>query len=73
MTDSFPIQLLRRHLSGATVEELAAETGIPSDRISMRLRAAVLSLHSRGMDRLLPVPARRLEEFYIDWDLLWFN
>jgi hypothetical protein len=32
--------LLRQYQQGATIEQLAAETGIPPERIEMRIRAA---------------------------------
>jgi hypothetical protein len=57
------VQLLRRSLRGASVTDLAAETGIPEDRIRARLRAATqfwmdsilhpngLAYHSNGRER----------------------
>lgn len=65
--------LLRRHLGGMSLEELAAETGIPADRIDVRLRAAVLYVLSRGLDSYLPVPVHRLRPFRVDWELVWFE
>jgi hypothetical protein len=40
----FALQLLEQHWNGKTVEQLSRETGIPSDRIKMRLNAADLYL-----------------------------
>jgi hypothetical protein len=34
------VHLLEEHRNGKTVEQLASETGIPSERIEMRLNAA---------------------------------
>ncbi len=39
--------LLRRHLTGETIEELSVETGIPEDGIQMRIQAAALSILTR--------------------------
>jgi len=36
----FAIQLLEQHMNGETVEQLARDTGMPVERIEMRLRAA---------------------------------
>ena len=36
----FAIQLLEQHQNGKTVEQLSRETGIPVDRVEMRLNAA---------------------------------
>lgn len=35
-------QILRRHLEGEPVHKLAAELGIPADRVRQRLAAAAL-------------------------------
>ena len=43
-TKPFAIQLLEQHSSGKTAEQLARETGIPVERIEMRLRAAMAHL-----------------------------
>jgi len=40
----FALQLLEKHWNGKTVEQLTRETGIPSDRMNMRLNAADLYL-----------------------------
>lgn len=45
--DPFALQIYRLYLAGATVEELAAELGIPPERIVQRLRAAALFTSSR--------------------------
>jgi hypothetical protein len=49
----FALELLEEHRHGKTVEELSRETGIPADRIEMRLRAAAAFLQrtSKG-DRM---------------------
>ncbi len=70
MSEPFAMGLLRRHLSGASREQLAIETGIPEQRIETRLRAAVLYVLSRGLDCRLPVPVERLRPFQVDWDLI---
>ena len=36
----FAIQLLEQHQNGKTVEQLSRDTGIPAERIEMRLNAA---------------------------------
>jgi hypothetical protein len=36
----FAIQLLEQHQKGKTVEQLSRDTGIPADRIEMRLNVA---------------------------------
>jgi hypothetical protein len=36
----FAVQLLEEHRDGKSVEELSSETGIPAERIEMRLNAA---------------------------------
>jgi hypothetical protein len=36
----FAIQLLEQHQKGKTVEELSRDTGIPAERIEIRLNAA---------------------------------
>lgn len=36
----FALQLLKQHWNGATVEQLSRETGIPPDRVEVRLKAA---------------------------------
>ena len=38
------LQLLEEHWNGKTVEQLSRETGIPSDRVEMRLNAAEVYL-----------------------------
>ena len=49
MVKAFAVQLLEEHLAGKTVEQLSQETGIPAERIQMRLEAAVEYLRrSRG-------------------------
>ena len=40
----FALQLLEQHWSGKSVEQLSREAGIPSERIEMRLRAAMAYL-----------------------------
>ncbi len=40
----FAVQLLEEHRNGKAVEQLARETGIPSERIEMRLNAATAYL-----------------------------
>ncbi len=40
----FAVKLLEEHRSGKSVEELSRETGIPAERIEMRLRAAATFL-----------------------------
>lgn len=40
----FALQLLEQHWNGKTVEQLSRETGIPSDRVEMRLNAAEVYL-----------------------------
>ena len=51
------LQLLEQHWTGKTVEQLSRETGIPSDRIEMRLNAAEVYLQrlseSGGRDTTL--------------------
>ncbi len=44
MLKPFALQLLEEHRNGKTVEQLSRETGIPADRIEMRLKAAVAYL-----------------------------
>jgi hypothetical protein len=72
-SDQIPTQLLRRYHLGASVEELAAETGIPQDRIRVRLRAAAMCFLSLGADRNFPVQLHKLAPFDLDWELLWFD
>jgi len=53
----FALQLLEQHRNGKTVKELARETGIPSKRIEMRLKAAtayLLRLCRNGGTGVLP-------------------
>ena len=38
------LQLLEQHWNGKTVEQLPRETGIPTDRVEMRLNAAEVYL-----------------------------
>jgi hypothetical protein len=40
----FAVYLLEEHRNGKTVEQLVHETGIPSERIEMRLNAAAAYL-----------------------------
>ncbi len=40
----FALELLEEHRNGKSVEELSRETGIPAERIEMRLRAAAAFL-----------------------------
>ncbi len=40
MGEPFALELYRRFLSGETVDQLAAELAIPSERIDQRIRAA---------------------------------
>jgi hypothetical protein len=40
----FAVELLEEHRNGKSVEELSRETGIPAERIEMRLRAAATFL-----------------------------
>ena len=40
----FAVQLLEEHRNGKTVEQLVLETGIPAERIEMRLSAATAYL-----------------------------
>jgi hypothetical protein len=42
--EPFALSLLRQHQSGKTVEALSVETGIPAERIEMRLKAAAAYL-----------------------------
>lgn len=67
------MELFRRYHLGVSVEELASETGLPKDRIRIRLRAAALCLFSLGTDRSFPLRLDHLESFEIDWDLLSFD
>ena len=73
MCEPFALALLRRHLGGASLEQLAEETGIPRERVEARLRAAAIHVFCRGMDRRMPVPLRRLIPFQVDWELIWFE
>jgi hypothetical protein len=73
MCEPFALGLLRRHLGGASLEQLASETGISEDRVEARIRGAVMYLLSRGLDRNLPIPFHRLQPFQVDWDLVWFE
>ncbi len=66
----YPTELLRRYHLGASAEQLAALTGIPTERIRRRLRAAALCFLSLGADRGFPVPWNRLKPFEADWDLI---
>lgn len=52
----FAIQLLEQHQNGKSVEELSRDTGIPVERIEMRLKAAKAHLL-----RVLGVGAADLE------------
>ena len=49
----FAVELLEEHRNGKSVEELSRETGIPADRIEMRLKAAAtfLKRNSEGLGR----------------------
>ena len=40
----FALQLLEEYRNGKTIEQLVRETGIPSERIEIRLRAATAYL-----------------------------
>ena len=40
----FALELLKEHRNGKSVEELSRETGIPAERIEMRLAAATAFL-----------------------------
>jgi hypothetical protein len=40
----FALELLKEHRNGKSVEELSRETGIPAERIEMRLAAAAAFL-----------------------------
>ena len=51
----FALQLLEEHRNGKSVEELSRETGIPAERIGMRLSAAADFLERTSGHR----PARR--------------
>ncbi|MCC6859501.1 MAG: hypothetical protein IT158_13110 [Bryobacterales bacterium] len=73
MTEPFPLELLRQYHRGVSVAQLAALTGIPEERIAMRLRAAALCLLSLGADHNFTVKIESLEPFTVDWDLLWFD
>jgi hypothetical protein len=42
--EPFALQLLEQHRRGKTIEQLARETGIPAERIEMRLNAATAYL-----------------------------
>ncbi len=67
------MDLLRRYHRGATVEQLSEQTGVSCHRIKTRLRAAAFCFLSLGTDRNFPVRLETLEQFEIDWDLLWFD
>ena len=40
MFEPFAMEIYRRYVNGATVEELSVDLGIPVERIEQRLRAA---------------------------------
>ena len=40
MCEPFALELHRRFVAGCQIEELAAQTGIPVERIAQRIRAA---------------------------------
>ena len=67
------MDLFRRYHLGATVEELAWQTGMPRERIRMRLRAAALCFLSLGADRSFPFRWEQLAAFEIDWELFCFD
>jgi hypothetical protein len=67
------MELFRQYHLGATVEELALQTGLPQDRIRVRLRAAALCFLSLGADRSFPLRFDNLEPFEIDWELFSFD
>jgi hypothetical protein len=48
----FALELLEEHRNGKSVEELSRETGIPAERIGMRLSAAVDFLERTSGHRL---------------------
>jgi hypothetical protein len=73
MTEPFPFELLRQYHRGVSVDELAAVTGIPRERIAIRLRAAALCFLSLGTDRNFAFRPAGLKPFSIDWDLIWFD
>ncbi len=49
--EPFAVYLLKEHQKGKTVEVLSRETGIPVERIEMRLRAANLYLNRASAGR----------------------
>jgi hypothetical protein len=65
----FALQLLEQHWNGKTVEQLSCETGIPSERIEMRLRAAMAYLQrlpeDGGTCTLLRMRRQTLQPFSI--------
>jgi len=58
----FALQLLEQYWKGKTIEQLSRETGIPADRVGMRLNAAELYLQrlseSGGTDTALSEKGR---------------
>ena len=53
--EPFAVTLLLRSKGGATVDDISRETGIPVERITMRLRAA-----QRYVSQSFPAMASRL-------------
>ncbi len=73
-SESFSFDLLRGLQQGASIDQLAADTGVSADRIEMRIRAAILSLAMRQEEEPhLPAALQGLEPFVVDWQSLWFD
>ena len=54
------VELLEAYRNGKSVEELSSETGIPADRIEVRLRAAAAFLRrAKGRGEWFEAPRRR--------------
>ena len=49
--EPFAVYLLKEHQKGKAVETLSRETGIPAERIEMRLRAASVYLNRASSGR----------------------
>ena len=65
------VELLRRYQEGEELEELVASTGLPQDKVVVRLRVAALRQKDCAARRAWETPAR-FAPFRVDWCYLWW-